>query len=43
VYVVNRGQITVLDLMQLPSLTPRQIALLAEVSGLKDAPAGISK
>jgi hypothetical protein len=43
VYVVNKGQITVLDLMQLPSLTPRQIQLLARDSGLKDASSGISK
>ncbi|GBF93708.1 hypothetical protein Rsub_06811 [Raphidocelis subcapitata] len=42
VYVVNRGQITVLDLMQLPSLTPRQIELLARDSGNKGAPSGIS-
>ncbi|KIY94340.1 low-co2 inducible protein lcib, partial [Monoraphidium neglectum] len=42
VYVVNKGQITVLDLMQLPSLTPRQIQLLARDSGLKDASSGIS-
>jgi hypothetical protein len=42
VYVVNRGQITVLDLMQLPSLTPRQIQLLARESGIKGAPSGVS-
>jgi hypothetical protein len=42
VYVVNKGQITVLDLMQLPSLTPRQIQLLARDSGVKNAPTGIS-
>lgn len=42
VYIVNRGQITVLDLMQLPSLTPRQIQLLARDSGV-NAPSGVSK
>ena len=39
---MNRGQITVLDLMQLPSLTPRQIQLLARESGIDKASAGIS-
>ncbi len=43
VYVVNKGQITVLDLMQLPSLTPRQIQLLARDSGIQGAPSGVSK
>lgn len=43
VYVVNRGQITVLDLMQLPALTPRQIEALARVDGLLGAPNGMSK
>ena len=42
-YVVNRGQITVLDLMQLPALTPRQIEALARVEGLGNAPSGMSK
>ena len=43
VYVVNRGQITVLDLMQLPSLTPRQVELLAgRDAGLEGAPSGVS-
>ncbi|KAI8472832.1 MAG: low-CO2-inducible protein [Monoraphidium minutum] len=41
VYVVNKGQITVLDLNQLPALTPRQVGLLAD-PGLKGAPAGFS-
>ena len=40
--MVNRGQITVLDLMQLPSLTPRQIQLLAVENGIKGAPSGYS-
>jgi hypothetical protein len=43
VYVVNRGQITVLDLMQLPALTPRQIQALGREDGLGAAPSGVSK
>ena len=43
VYVVNRGEITVLDLMQLPSLTPRQINLLAKDNGMVGAPSGVSR